>query len=168
MAHSDPLTILIETNSWAMRNLIEACRSLSHDQFHQKFEMGLGSLHATLTHILSAMRGWGDMLAGREQRERLEAGGERTADELLELFEEIDREFREAAKAHPVDGVATSERGGRSYSFTRGGVLTHVTTHGMHHRAQCLNMLRHLGVEQLPQSAVVEWMLFVDGAAQPV
>jgi uncharacterized damage-inducible protein DinB len=168
MAHSDPLTILVETNSWATRNLIETCRPLSHDQFHKKFEMGLGSLHATITHILGAMRGWGDMLAGREQRERLEAGGERTADQLLELFEEIDRDFRAAANAHPVDGVATSERGGKSYSFTRGGVLTHVTTHGMHHRAQCLNMLRQLGVERLPQSAVVEWMRFVDGAMEPV
>lgn len=168
MAQSDPLPILIETNSWAMRNLIEACRPLSHDQFHQRFEMGLGSLHATITHILSAMRGWGDMLAGREHRERLEAGGERTADQFLELFEEIDRDFRAVATAHPPDEVVRSERGGQSYAFTRGGVLTHVTTHGMHHRAQCLNMLRHLGVEELPQSAVVEWMLFVDGAAQPL
>ena len=43
----------------------------------------------------------------------------------------------------------------------RGGVLTHVMTHGMHHRAQCLNMFRQLGVKG-PPSAVVEWMLMVD------
>jgi uncharacterized damage-inducible protein DinB len=36
-------------------------------------------------------------------------------------------------------------------------VLTHVTTHGMHHRAQCLNMLRQLGVTPLPPSSVTEW-----------
>lgn len=168
MAQSDPLTILIETNSWATRNLIEACRPLSREQFHQKFDMGPGSLHATITHILSAMHGWTDMLAGREQRERLESGAERTADELLELFEEADRDFRETAAAHPIDEVVKAERGGQAYAFTRGGVLTHVTTHGMHHRAQCQNMLRRLGVEQLPHSAVVEWMLFVDGAMEPV
>jgi uncharacterized damage-inducible protein DinB len=30
-------------------------------------------------------------------------------------------------------------------------------THGMHHRAQCLNMLRRLGVQPLPPSSVAEW-----------
>ncbi|RMH26245.1 MAG: hypothetical protein D6693_07555 [Planctomycetota bacterium] len=42
-------------------------------------------------------------------------------------------------------------------------MVTHVCTHGMHHRAQCLNMLRRLGVETLPPSSVVEWMLTADG-----
>ncbi|MCH7793309.1 MAG: hypothetical protein IID31_13640, partial [Planctomycetes bacterium] len=51
----------------------------------------------------------------------------------------------------------------RSYSFTRGGVLTHVATHGMHHRAQCLNMFRSLGIAPLPPTSVLEWMLMVDG-----
>ena len=49
------------------------------------------------------------------------------------------------------------------YSFTRGGVLTHVATHGMHHRAQCLNMFRSLGIAPLPSNSVLEWMLMVDG-----
>ena len=48
-------------------------------------------------------------------------------------------------------------RDGRTADFTRGAILTHVTTHAMHHRAQCLNMLRHLGVTPLPPSSVTEW-----------
>jgi hypothetical protein len=32
----------------------------------------------------------------------------------------------------------------------------------MHHRAQCLNLLRRLGVEKLPPSSVLEWMMMVD------
>jgi len=54
--------------------------------------------------------------------------------------------------------------GGKQYAFTRGAILAHVTTHGMHHRAQCLNMLRHIGVSPLPLSSVLEWMRTVDGA----
>jgi uncharacterized damage-inducible protein DinB len=46
--------------------------------------------------------------------------------------------------------------------LSRGGVITHVATHGMHHRAQCLNMLRQLGVTPLPKSSVVEWMVTAD------
>ena len=63
MATSNPLDILLAQNRWANRNLIESCSALSDEQFHQRFEMGLGSLHDTITHILGAMRGWGDMLA---------------------------------------------------------------------------------------------------------
>lgn len=164
MPQGNPLDILLIHNQWATRNVLEMCRGLSHEQFHRQFDMGVGSLHATLTHILGAMRGWGDMLAGRDQRERLEAGGERTVDELLTLLDEIGDDLAANARAHPVGEIVTGERGGKTWSFPRGGVLTHVTTHGMHHRAQCLNMLRQLGVEKLPPTAVVEWMIMVDGA----
>ncbi len=159
MPIGDPVEILLAQNRWATRNLIETCRALPEDQFHRQFPMGRGSLHDTITHILGAMRGWGDMLAGREQRPRLEEDGRRTTDELLALLDELSDDLAASARAHANEGLVTGARGGREYTFTRGGVLTHVTTHGMHHRAQCLNMLRQLGVEPLPPSAVVEWML---------
>ena len=161
MSTSNPLDVLLAHNLWANRQLLEACARLTPEQFHQRFEMGPGSLHDTTTHILGAMRGWGDMLAGREQRPRLE-GTRRTPAELLALLDEIAADIAASAAAHSLDGLVTGSRGGKSYTFARGGVLTHVTTHGMHHRAQCLNMLRHLGVTPLPPSAVVEWMLMVD------
>ena len=159
--HSDPLDILVIHNRWANENVLKACASLSHEQFHQKFDLGPGSLHNTMTHVLGAMRGWTDMLAGNEQGTRLEED-QRTADELVVLHEEIADGFDAVVRAHPMDEIASADRGGKTFSFTRGGVATHVTTHGMHHRAQCLNMLRIIGVDPLPPSAVVEWMLMVD------
>ncbi len=163
MPKSEPVDILLTHNRWATRNLLEACAALPCEQFHQGFEMGPGSLHDTATHSLGARRGWGDMLAGRDQRPRLDEGGEkRTPQQLLELLDEISDDLEASVGAHPADELVTGSRGGRSFTFTRGGVLTHVTTHGMHHRAQCLNMLRQLGVEPLPPSAVVEWILMAD------
>ena len=161
MAHGNPLDILLIHNRWATRNVIEACAKLSDAQFHQRFELGPGSLHDTLNHVLGAMRGWGDMLAGREQRARLEEQ-QHTCEEMLAILDELADDMEQSARGHPVDEIVSGERGGRTFSFTRGGVLTHVTTHGMHHRAQCLNMLRQLGVEAMPRTAVVEWMLMVD------
>ncbi len=161
MPTSDPIEILLSQNRWATRKLLERCADLSPEQFHHRFEMGPGSLHDTITHILGAMRGWGDLLAGREQRPRLE-GEQRTPQELLELLDELADDLEASARAHPLDGQVSGSRGGRSYTFSRGGVLAHVTTHGMHHRAQCLNMLRQLGVDPLPPAAVVEWMLMAD------
>ena len=161
---SDPVEILLTHNRWATRNVLNACAALPQEQFHQAFDMGPGSLHDTTTHILGAMRGWGDMLAGREQRPRLDEGEKRTPQELLELLDEISDDLESSVRAHPLDELVSGSRGGRTYTFTRGGVITHVTTHGMHHRAQCLNMLRRLGVDELPPSAVVEWMLTADAA----
>lgn len=156
MAASNPLDILLAHDHWASRSILAACEPLTEEQFHKRFEMGPGSLHDTVTHIIGAMRGWGDLLAGREFRPRPE-GARRTAAELGTMLDEAAADLRASASAHPLDGTVTRTREGKSYTFTRGAVLTHVTTHGMHHRAQCLNMLRHIGVTELPKSSVMEW-----------
>ena len=160
---SNAFDILLEHDQWATRQILETCAALSDEQFHRRFEMGPGSLHDTLNHMLAAKRGWGDMLAGREDRPRLE-GVKRTVAELTALHDEIAGDFAAIARAHPVDEIVSRSRGGKMYSFPRGGVVTHVTTHGMHHRAQCLNMLRHVGAASLPRSSVVEWMIGVDSS----
>ena len=158
MATAEPLDILLKHNHWATQLLLEACSNISAEQFHQRFEIGEGSLHDNITHIIGAMRGWGDMLAGREIRKRPE-GATFSVDELTSMLEDATADFSNTARSHPVHEIVTRERGGKAYSFTRGAVVTHVMTHGMHHRAQCLNMLRHLGVSPLPQSSVAEWMM---------
>lgn len=52
------------------------------------------------------------------------------------------------------------------YTFTRGAVFVHLTTHGYHHRAQCLNMLRHLQVpgmsDCLPEPSAADWQSAIE------
>lgn len=36
---------------------------------------------------------------------------------------------------------------GQSFTFQLGYMLMHICNHGTHHRAQALNMLRHVGVQ---------------------
>jgi uncharacterized damage-inducible protein DinB len=156
MPPHDPTAILLDHNRWANAKLAEACASLSEEQLHRKFEMGLGSVHDTLGHIISAMKGWTSLLDGREWSGRPQ-GLRSTLSELVAEFEQAADELARAASAGPLEQMFSRERGGKVYQFARGMVITHVTTHGMHHRAQCLNMLRHLGVSPLPKSAVVEW-----------
>jgi uncharacterized damage-inducible protein DinB len=158
MPLSNPLDILLTHDRWATRQILTTCEKLPAEQFHQRFEMGPGSLHDTLTHMLSAMRRWGDLLASREYRPRLDQDKiRRSPAELLALLNESFDDFEQSARSHPLDESLSREFGGKTYSFTRGAVLTHVATHGMHHRAQCLNMLRKLGVTPLPPSSVMEW-----------
>lgn len=160
MGKSEPLDILLTHDAHATGLVIDACRGLSEEDFHRPLGMGVGSLHDTIRHILSAMRGWTDMLSGRaEPRARLEAEGNKTCDELRGLLDAAAAELRAEAERLPMDAVARGSRGGRDFAFTRGGIFTHVTTHGMHHRAQCVHMLKRLGVEPLPEVSVVRWMI---------
>ncbi len=194
---SDPLTILIRSDAWGTREVLKVCRGLTHEQFHQHFPMGLGTLHDTLTHVLGAMRSWTDRLADRPVRPRLMAipgrpstptdARERSVEELLTLIDDAERDLLEVCErivregrlatmvivewaAQPaVPATPTPESKPASpakrYTFTRGDVLVHVTTHGYHHRAQCLNMLRQLGAPVpgvtpgLPELSAVDWQM---------
>ena len=164
MPASDPLLILLCHDQWATEQLLAACGKLSGEQFHQRFDIGPGSLHDTVTHMLGAMRTWTDTLVGRELRPRPESDGKRrTVGELRGLLEEALREIQFEAERRPLhETVSRRVRDGRVFEMTRAAVLTHVATHGMHHRAQCLNMLRHLGVGPLPLSSVAEWTQTAD------
>ena len=159
MTTTDPHSILLAHDRWANAQLYAACEALTPEQLTQSFEMGTGSIHNNLVHNLGAMRGWTDVLDEVESRPRLEEK-QYTISELGEMHDPICDDFERAVLRRPFDTVIVRERGEHSYTFTVGGILAHVTTHSMHHRAQCLNMLRQLGVEKLPMSSVMEWMLF--------
>lgn len=161
MPTSNPIEILLEHYRWATQNIIDVCKTLPPEQFHQRFDMGPGSLHDTVTHIITAMRVWEDVLSTREVRPRLE-GTTRTVAQLQALFDESASAFAAVARKHPLDEIVVRERDDHKWVFSRAGVITHVATHGMHHRAQCINMLRLLGVTPLPKSSVADWMRWAD------
>jgi uncharacterized damage-inducible protein DinB len=161
MPTSNLLDTLLSHDRWATEKILGACSALSADQFERRFNIGPGSLQDTTTHILGAMRRWGDLLAGREQRARLE-GSKCSPAELLKLLDEIASDFAASARKHAVDEIVSGVRDGKTYTLPRAVVISHVATHGMHHRAQCLNMLRQLGVSPLPPSDVIVWSMNVD------
>ncbi|HVZ93511.1 MAG TPA: DinB family protein [Phycisphaerales bacterium] len=204
---SDALDIMLAHDHWATRELLELCRGLSRDEFHRKFQIGLGSLHENTTHIISAIRRWCDRLMGRPPRPSLHKIGDRpdipheaadrTPDELLELLDSAHAELMTVVKHCRDLGLGTTismdwpaPKGGNPkapranpepaggptgmlrYTFTRAAVLCHVTTHGHYHRAQCINMLRHLNhpglSDRLPDLSVVDWQAHAESPAMPV
>ncbi len=151
---------LVLHDSWATRVLLERCRSLTPEQFSQHFDIGPGSLHDTLRHIIGAMRRWSDRISGRTVRESIEKQPKwHTPDEFLILLAEVARELEEAIHRVRQEGLS-DEMMQAEYSperFTCGTAVVHVVTHGMHHRAQALNILRRLGVTDLPVLNAIEW-----------
>lgn len=174
---SDPLDVLLAHNHWATQRVLELCRPLSREQFHRSFPIGPGEnggLHATLTHIVGCMRRWADRIAEAPVRPSIEkahggpapsAGdGEHTVAELSALLNDATDGLRrtiDLCKGRGLDTRISMRFGDKTYTFTRGAALAHVLTHGHYHRAQCVNMLRHLGVpgvsDRLPELDVCDW-----------
>jgi uncharacterized damage-inducible protein DinB len=142
---SDPLTILAAHDAWATRILLEKCRGLSREQFHQKFPIGLGSLHDNLSHTVGVMLRWADRIAGRPLRDPIMSftfpgapksplAKERTPDELLAILDEAEADLRtnmETARARglqePIQVTWPSKAGGKAvYTFSKGAALTHL------------------------------------------
>jgi uncharacterized damage-inducible protein DinB len=160
--HDQILNILLAHNTWATRVIIDSCESLAPEQLHQRFDIGLGSLHDTLLHITGAMLRWSDRVGGRAPRPS--PTGKHTVEQLRNALEEAARSLDETAKNVLEAGAlqATLELAfdGRVLRFSKAAALAHVVTHGMHHRAQALNMLRQLGRTELVDNLdVIDWAL---------
>jgi uncharacterized damage-inducible protein DinB len=166
---SDPFDILLGHNRWANRELLIRCGDLSDSQFHRCFEIGPGSLHDTLTHIIGAIFRWSDRIGGSPLRPSIEgrAPGDpapmtrRPVQELLALNDQACADF--AAAVTQVRPQLAEARdwtlGPDTYRFTVSAAVIHVTNHGMHHRAQGMNMLRHLGKPMNADLDELEWQV---------
>lgn len=155
----NPLDILIEHDNWATQRMLDTCSTLAEAQLHQRFEIGPGSLHDTLAHTIGAMQRWTAVLRDRKfpATPRFEETRHSLAD-LRAAHRQATADFAREARAAKLDEMIPFERGAERMTVSAGGVITHVTTHGMYHRAQCMNMFRRLGVSPLPHSSVTEWM----------
>lgn len=153
---SDPLDILLGHNRWANAELLRACEPLQEAEFHLRFEIGPGSLHDTMSHVIGAIFRWADRIGGRTLRPSIEgrAPGDRNApmtrrtpSGLLALNAQACDDFALVVRSvrPALAEVRDWTLGGRVERFNVAAAIIHVTNHGMHHRAQCMNMLKRLG-----------------------
>jgi uncharacterized damage-inducible protein DinB len=139
---------LFAFNDWARDAIMKSAAGLSGQQLDQPFEMGPGSLRNTLNHLYAVESVWLDRWHGKQPHYRVSAEGV----EMAPLWDE----WRDIAKRRNayVAGLKDADLGvdltyknikGETLTFPLGAMLLHVSNHGSHHRAQVLNMLRHVG-----------------------
>ncbi len=150
-------------NTWATRAIIDRSEALSEAQFHQCFQIGPGSIHNTLLHIIAAMQRWTDRLLVRTLRPSLDAPDARYSPAQLgalldEAQSELGRAIATLSSAGRLQEPLEVVWEGRLYRFSGVTAIAHVLTHGVHHRAQIVNMFRQLGLAPLGLDLdVVEW-----------
>ena len=158
----DLLDRLLGHDAWTTRQLLRLCRDLSDEQLDREFDIGHRTVRATLAHVIRNVEVWSDLMARRPVRE--DPGARPEAHSVSGLIARLDHAAADLAAV----ARAVARRGGWDETWldvldrppaekTYGGAIAHVVTHGMHHRAQLLYMLRRLGVVELPEGDVLSW-----------
>lgn len=170
----DPIIRLHEHRTWVNHKLLDAANQLSDEQLHRSFKIGQGSIWRTLTHLYGGEYVWLAALNGDEQP--LVPGdlpdklpGNQAADNAMtslgeltsnwNVLEERWQSYIAGLTAESLDELvfktSTSSGRGKRYGIRRLDVLLHVCTHAHYTTAQVINMMRHVGVERLPDSMLI-------------
>jgi uncharacterized damage-inducible protein DinB len=168
----DVIRRLHQHRQWVNHNLLNAVEPLTEPQLHQSFAIGQGSIWKTLTHLYAAEYVWlaalqGDLtpVAPGDLPDRLPGNqeGDGAITSLAELkgrwrelddrwsvyFAELNDESlqQQVAKVNSLSGQRATTRAL--------DVLLHLCTHAQYTTAQFVNMLRQLGVEDLPPTMLI-------------
>ena len=159
---NEPLRILLQFDRWATDRIFATCRTLSDTELDTEFPIGIGSIRATLAHLAGGMDWWIDHCEQRTLREYDTRTGslEEIYRRFLRAWEEIERILLPSNQARweqvIFDSFDDPTYGKGTLRFRRSAVLLHLFNHGTHHRVQCLNMFRHLGVTPLPEIDLID------------
>jgi uncharacterized damage-inducible protein DinB len=148
---------LLGHDAWTTRQLLLCCREMSDEQWNRPFDLWDRSPRETFEHLIACMESHTDLLTGRN--EYLTSRDDETVDGMLKRHSIVAKEFAEAAtqveREGRADEMVTNPDSGNRRS--RGGLIAHLLTHSMHHRAQILNMLDRLGVEEVIEGDALGW-----------
>ena len=157
----DLLDRLLGHDGWTTRELLLRSLPLDDAQLDRRFPIGHGTLRATFAHIVWNTEAWTDVMAGRAIRSE-PPPSDATIPRLLERHDAIGAEFAALARRVQREGrldelFADPDPDGGVTMKTLGGAIAHVVTHSMHHRAQVLNIMRHLGMTNLIEGDALGW-----------
>ena len=145
--------------AWTLRYFINRCRELSPSQLQQPFDIGHGSVHATLDHIISNLEVWIDLMLQRPVRHLPPLPA--TPDSYLQRFDAAMADFTDCARKlvaeDRLDDTYMDVLDNPPKPKTFGGTLLHVLTHTTVHRWEIQHMLQRLGLNDLLEGDALSW-----------
>jgi uncharacterized damage-inducible protein DinB len=162
---------LHQHRAWVNGNLLTAAANLSDEQLRSPFPIGQGSIWKSLLHLYAAEYVWLEALLGKEAflvpgdlpgklpgNQQGEGGVTDLAD-LRRKWSELEKGWTGYLASLTPEALAEvvyrkSSTGQRLHT-RRSDVLLHVCTHAHYTAAQVVNMLRHVGVEKLPDTMLI-------------
>lgn len=148
---------LLGHDAWTTRQLLLRCTELSEEQMSRSFDFSGKDLRETLHHLIAVMESHTDFLLMRTVSEPSRA--DKSVEGMLKRLTIVSQDLADFAlrveREGREDELITNPRNGNRR--TCGGVIAHILTHGMHHRAQILFMLDQLGVPEVLEGDVLGW-----------
>lgn len=145
---------------WMIGRSLAACRTLSNEELHRSFPVGLGSVHATLLHLYGAERIWIGVVTGNAAALTMPTMDECPTLDALEASWSMTRmdwdAFLTTLTPAECERVVERVRDGRAYRQTVADACMQVPTHALYHNAQLSFMFRSMG-HALPDSSWILW-----------
>jgi uncharacterized damage-inducible protein DinB len=157
---NDDIASLYDFNRWADRRVLQACRSLTAEQYAAEPVPGWSSVSSTILHITMVTDGWLRGLTGEVVEKFLTEAEVATVDDAQRC---LDRAY-ETLETLPIrspDWISTpmTLRGaGRSIVLPPWAILRHVVNHSSYHRGQVASKLKRFGIEQ-PATDLLFWAM---------
>src|SRR5262245_54828692 len=131
---------------WTTRHIISRCQELSNAQLHQSFDMGHGTVHETLGHMIRNIEGWTALMRGVPKADAPPIPD--NAQAYLARFDPAMADFGDFAKgivaANRLDDTFTDIYDEPPVKKPYGGAILHVLTHTTVHRWETQHMLQRL------------------------
>lgn len=165
---------LYEHRDWVSGKLLAAAARLTDDELRRQFPIGHGSVWKTLLHLYGADYVWLEALLGDDDPllpgdlpaklpgNQQAAGAVQSLDELAGKWSVLNGRWQAYLAELSDDDLdemiakkSTSSGQGNVFGTRVADVLLHVCTHAQYTSAQLVNMLRHLGVDALPDVMLI-------------
>lgn len=148
MIQLDTIRTILRYSDWANGRAIAAAEPLGDDALDRTFEMGVGSLRRTLIHILNGESVW--LARWRQLEPAWPSESEQVSPtevgrRLAAMYPERDAFLATLRDTDLARVQRYRDSRGSLFDATLGDMLFQACNHSIHHRAQAVNMLRHVG-----------------------
>ena len=145
---------------WLTGRTMQATRTLSADELHREFPIGLKSVFETLLHLLGAEMVWIGVVTGTVDKvvwPTREAYPDLDAIERAWKVTRADWDrYLAALTPAECDRIVERTRDGKTYRQRAVDACMQVPTHALYHNAQLSFMFRSMG-KSLPDSSWIGW-----------
>lgn len=142
---------LFRYNYWARDRQLQACESLTEEQFLRPLGSSFSSIRDTLAHLVAAEWLWLECWRGRPPQPMLSPEEFPTLAALSERWHRVESEMKEylvalSEEALPRPATYVSPTG-ESWTYTLWRMMLHLLNHQSYHRGQVATLLRQVGIQ---------------------
>jgi len=151
MVTPELLRFMFQYNLWADLRTLDACASLTNEQFTRTIPSSFSSVRDTVAHLYGAEWVWNERIHGNSPTALFPASTFADLASLRAKLEEMDRyyiDYVSKLTQKDLDQVIHYKAfDGKEYSNPLWQTLHQLTNHASYHRGQVVTLLRQLGAK---------------------